>query len=164
MTMMTTKHDHSPAHPRGETSRRSLLTWVSSFALFGSAVISAFANFVFMKPRATYGQPSRFAIGRPDQFPPGTRISLDQRRICVVREGNKLAAISTTCTHLGCIVGVADTGFACPCHGSRYDQDGNVTGGPAPRALPWFQVTLAPNGEIEVDTSIEIKSGSYYNV
>lgn len=145
-------------------SRRSLLSWISGAALAGSAAISALANFVFIKPRATYGSPSRFSIGRPDEFPPGTRVSFDARRICVVREGNKLAAISTTCTHLGCIVSTADTGFACPCHGSRYDQDGNVTGGPAPKALPWFQVTLAPNGELEVDTSIQITPGSYYNV
>jgi cytochrome b6-f complex iron-sulfur subunit len=147
-----------------EVPRRSLLTWLSSVALFGSAVISALANFVFLKPRATYGAPSRFSIGRPDQFPSGSRIAIEQRRICVAREGNQVAVISTTCTHLGCIVGVSDTGFACPCHGSRYDQDGNVTGGPAPKALPWYQVNLAPNGELEVDTSVEIKPGTYYNV
>ncbi|MBL8228863.1 MAG: Rieske 2Fe-2S domain-containing protein [Bryobacterales bacterium] len=147
-----------------EVPRRSLLTWLSSVALFGSAVISALANFVFLKPRATYGAPSRFSIGRPDQFPSGSRIAIEQRRICVAREGNQMAVISTTCTHLGCIVGVADTGFSCPCHGSRYDQDGNVTGGPAPKALPWYQVKLAPNGELEVDTSVEINPGTYYNV
>jgi cytochrome b6-f complex iron-sulfur subunit len=145
-------------------NRRSFLTWFSSAALFGSAVISALANFVFLKPRATYGQPSRFSIGKPDAFPSGARIAIESRRICVAREGNRIAVISTTCTHLGCIVGVADTGFACPCHGSRYDQDGNVTGGPAPKPLPWYQVKLAPNGELEVDTSIEIQPGSYYNV
>ena len=146
------------------TNRRSFLTWFSSAALFGSAVVSALANFVFLKPRATYGQPSRFSIGKPDAYPSGARIAIETRRICVAREGNQIAVISTTCTHLGCIVGVADTGFSCPCHGSRYDQDGNVTGGPAPKALPWYQVKLAPNGELEVDTSIEIQPGSYYNV
>ena len=144
--------------------RRRLLTWLSSFGLFGSAILSAFSNFVFIKPRATYGQPTRFAIGKPDEFPPGTRISLDVRRVCVVRDGSKLAAISTTCTHLGCIVGVSDTGFACPCHGSRFDQDGNVTGGPAPKPLPWFKVSLKPNGDLEVDKGIEIPPGTYYNV
>ena len=150
--------------PKGELPRRSVLTWLSSVALFGSAVVSALANFVFLKPRATYGAPSRYSIGRPDQFPAGSRIAVEPRRICVAREGNQIAVISTTCTHLGCIVGVSDTGFACPCHGSRYDQDGNVTGGPAPKALPWYQVKLAPNGDLEVDTSIEIQPGSYYNV
>ena len=141
--------------------RRSFLFWISSAALTGSGLISAFSNFVFMKPRATYGQPTRFTIGRPDDFPPGSRVALEARRVCIVREGNKLAAISTTCTHLGCSVGVSETGFACPCHGSRYDQDGTVTGGPAPRALPWYAVTLAPNGDLEIDTAVEIDPGSY---
>ena len=146
------------------TSRRSILTWFSGAALAGSAAISAFANFVFMKPRATYGQPSRYSIGRPDDYPSGARVSLDQRRVCVVRDGSKLAVISTICTHLGCTVGISDTGFACPCHGSRYDQDGNVVGGPAPKSLAWYQVTLAPNGELEVDTNIPVEQGTYYSV
>ena len=38
-------------------NRRRMLTWLSSFGLAGSAVLSAFSNFVFIKPRATYGQP-----------------------------------------------------------------------------------------------------------
>jgi cytochrome b6-f complex iron-sulfur subunit len=145
-------------------ARRSLLTWLSGVALAGSAVVSAFSNFVFLKPRATYGPPTRFAIGTPDQYPPGTRIALEARRVCVVREGGELAVLSTTCTHLGCIVGVSDTGFDCPCHGSRFDQDGNVTGGPAPRHLPWYRVSLAPNGELEVDTAQEIEPGTYLSV
>ena len=145
-------------------NRRRMLTWLSSFGLAGSAVLSAFSNFVFIKPRATYGQPQRFNIGKPDDFPSGTKIALEARRVCIVREGNKMAAISTTCTHLGCIVGISDTGFACPCHGSRYDTDGNVTGGPAPKPLPWYKVTLAPNGEIEVDKDIEVTPGSYLSL
>ena len=147
-----------------QPTRRGVLSWLSTAALAGSAAISALANFVFLKPRATYGQPSRFAIGRPEDYPPGARMSLDARRICVVREGNQIAAISTTCTHLGCIVSVADTGFACPCHGSRYDQDGNVTAGPAPKALAWYQVTLAPNGDLEVDTNAQVNPGTFYKV
>jgi cytochrome b6-f complex iron-sulfur subunit len=117
-----------------------------------------------MKPRVTYGQPSRYSIGRPDDYPSGTRVSIDQRRVCVVRDGSKLAVISTICTHLGCTVGISDTGFACPCHGSRYDQDGNVVGGPAPKSLAWYQVTLAPNGELEVDTNSLVKQGTYYDL
>jgi len=161
---MTAIHPKKDSPSATDPSRRSLITWISSFALAASGLIAAAANFIFIKPRVTYGAPARFAIGKPDDFPPGTRISLDTHRICVVRDGNKLAAISTTCTHLGCIVGVADTGFACPCHGSRYDQDGNVTGGPAPKALAWYQLTLAPNGELEVDKNVEVKAGTYYTV
>lgn len=144
--------------------RRGMLGWITGVGLAGSGVLSAVSNFVFIKPRATYGQPQRFSIGKPDDFPPGTRIAMAARHICIVREGNKLAAVSTTCTHLGCTVGISDTGYACPCHGSRFDQDGNVTGGPAPKPLPWFKASLAPNGEIEVDKDIEIAPGSYLNL
>jgi cytochrome b6-f complex iron-sulfur subunit len=145
-------------------TRRRVLSWLSSFGLFGSAIISVFSNLVFIKPRATYGQPQRFAIGKAEDFPPGTKIAMDTKRICIVREDNRVAAISTTCTHLGCIVGVSETGFACPCHGSRFDQDGNVTGGPAPKPLAWYKVTLAPNGELEVDKDAEVKAGTYFEV
>lgn len=144
--------------------RRRVLTFLSSFGLIGSAVLSAFSNFVFIKPRATYGQPSRFNVGKPDDFPSGTKLALEDRRICLVRDGDQFAAVSTTCTHLGCIVSPSDTGYSCPCHGSRYDQDGNVTGGPAPKPLAWYKVSLAPNGELEVDKDQEIKPGTYFNV
>ncbi len=152
-----------PEPTEGQVTRRRMLNWLSSFGLFGSAVVSIFSNLVFIKPRATYGQPNRFSIGKPEDFPSGTRITLGEHNICVVREGEKMCAISTVCTHLGCIVSASETGFACPCHGSRYDQDGNVTGGPAPKALPWYKVTLAPNGELEVDKGEEINAGTYFN-
>ena len=69
--------------------RRRLLAWLTSVGLFGSAVLSAVSNLVFIKPRATYGQPARFAIGKPDDFPSGTRISLDVERVCIVRDGDQ---------------------------------------------------------------------------
>ncbi len=85
--------------------RRRLLAWLSSVGLFGSAVLAAVSDVVFFKPRVTYGQPARSSrSASPTNFPPGTRIAREAERICIVREGNKLAAISTTCTHLGCIV------------------------------------------------------------
>lgn len=163
---MAGKAPETAAHgePEGQMTRRSLLTWLTGFGLFGSAIITVFSNLLFIKPRATYGQPNRFSLGKPETYPSGTKVAMDQQRICVVRDGNKLAAISTTCTHLGCIVSVSETGFACPCHGSRYDQDGNVTGGPAPKPLAWYQVNLAPNGEIMVDKDIEIPTGTYFTV
>jgi cytochrome b6-f complex iron-sulfur subunit len=142
-------------------ARRRLLAWLSSMGLAGSAVLAVLSDLIFFKPRVTYGQPALFQIGRPEEYPPGTRIAREAERICIVREGNKIAAISTTCTHLGCSVAISDTGFACPCHGSRYDQDGTVTGGPAPKPLPWFKVSLAPNGEIEVDKNATVDPGTY---
>lgn len=55
-------------------------------------------------------------------------------------------ALSLSCTHLGCRVAPSPGGgFACPCHGSRYDAGGRVVSGPARRALG--EVTLSPRGD-----------------
>jgi thiosulfate dehydrogenase [quinone] large subunit len=40
-------------------------------------------------------------------------------------------AFNATCTHQGCPVSYVKPGFHCPCHGSAYDQNGQVTRGPA---------------------------------
>jgi Rieske Fe-S protein len=44
-------------------------------------------------------------------------------------------ALSLECTHLGCRVAAAPHGFACPCHGSRFDTGGRPIAGPARAAL-----------------------------
>lgn len=51
-------------------------------------------------------------------------------------DGN-LHVVDTTCTHMGCEVNwnSAEKSWDCPCHGSRFDIDGNVIEGPAIRAL-----------------------------
>jgi glycine/D-amino acid oxidase-like deaminating enzyme/nitrite reductase/ring-hydroxylating ferredoxin subunit len=44
-----------------------------------------------------------------------------------------LHAVSLRCTHLGCLLrfNSAETSWDCPCHGSRFDVDGEVLEGPA---------------------------------
>ena len=45
-------------------------------------------------------------------------------------------ALTGICTHQTCtITGFANQTYVCPCHGSTFDVNGRVLGGPAPRAL-----------------------------
>lgn len=44
-------------------------------------------------------------------------------------------AYLAACTHQGCPVTPADSGFSCPCHGSAFDGNGQVTAGPATKPL-----------------------------
>jgi cytochrome b6-f complex iron-sulfur subunit len=64
----------------------------------------------------------------------------------VVNTGEGWSALSAVCTHLGCIVKwkKARRQFFCPCHGGRFDVDGRVLGGPAPRPLAKLEVQELP--------------------
>lgn len=55
-------------------------------------------------------------------------------------DGGGFAALSSICTHRGCTVDISGQGLACPCHGSQYDREGQVTRGPANRALTRYPV------------------------
>jgi Rieske Fe-S protein len=60
----------------------------------------------------------------------------------VIRKGDKLTALSSTCTHRKCTLKAErDHSFYCKCHGSTFDPVGKVTEGPANRDLPAFSTT-----------------------
>ncbi|MGH3877835.1 MAG: FAD-dependent oxidoreductase [Actinophytocola sp.] len=61
-------------------------------------------------------------------------------------ETGALHAVSLRCTHLGCLLrfNPAEVSWDCPCHGSRFDVDGNVLEGPATRPLPQRRPSKEP--------------------
>jgi Rieske Fe-S protein len=64
--------------------------------------------------------------------------------VIVLRTPESLRAFSLVCTHLGCQVDWLPTeqGFHCGCHDGRFDQFGDVTGGPPPVPLEAFEVRV----------------------
>ncbi len=65
-----------------------------------------------------------------------------------------VVALYQKCPHLGCRVPecVSSQWFECPCHGSQYNRVGEKKGGPAPRGMDHFAVSVV-NGNVIVDTS-----------
>jgi Rieske Fe-S protein len=73
--------------------------------------------------------------------------TLANKPVAVVRTGaSSFTALSRICTHAGCDVNVAGSGFSCPCHGSQFDATGQATNGPAENALQRFNVAVSGNG------------------
>jgi len=94
----------------------------------------------------------KFRIGPPDRYLPNTATVFPDRNVLIRRDPEGVFAISLVCTHLGCITRVeSDGSFTCPCHGSRFDVDGEVVQGPAPSPLRYLQVSRAPSGDLMVD-------------
>lgn len=59
------------------------------------------------------------------------------------------------CPHLGCRVPQCNSSqwFECPCHGSQYNRVGEKKGGPAPRGMDHFAITVSGSGDVVIDTS-----------
>ncbi len=135
-------------------SRRSFLgiAWGGSLAvLLGQAVI-ALLN--YLRPVASGGFGGQVYAGKVEEFAINSVNRILAGRFFIVRSPEGFLALWQKCTHLGCAVPwVEEEGqFHCPCHGSLFDRNGEVLGGPAPRPLDTFPVTVR-SGEVWVDTS-----------
>jgi Rieske Fe-S protein len=76
-----------------------------------------------------------------------------RQRFFVRRRAGSIFAISSVCTHRNCTVRYEEgEGFVCPCHGARFDPEGNVVSGPAPASLPRYRVTEEADGHLYVHT------------
>jgi len=124
------------------------LGWIAG-SLAAAATAAAVVR--FLVPNVLFEPGQRFKAGTPDDYPDGSITFLEDERVFLVRRGNSFRCLSAVCTHLGCTVNRAAKGYHCPCHGSVFNEEGAVEGGPAPRALTWFLVTLSKDNRLLVD-------------
>ena len=148
------------------SSRRELLTLGSAFGLMGLAAVgTGGALFKYMFPVVSYGTPQKFLVPIEDLPDVGDELIFDDMKVVLRRQTEtEVAAISLVCTHLGCTVNRVETGFQCPCHGSQYDSDGLVVGGPAPKTLPWLEIKSVPGGQLEIDTGTSLPENTFFAV
>jgi cytochrome b6-f complex iron-sulfur subunit len=141
--------------PRPWRRRFVLNLGATGLAAGGLGLLAALARSVV--PDVLYEAPRRFPIGRPEEFPLQSATLLADHRLFVFRDVEGFHAISAVCTHLGCRVNHEEgRGFICPCHGSTYDERGEVTHGPAAWPLPRFAMSLSRRGDLVVDTRREV--------
>ena len=159
---MSRDRDHAAKPESVEIARRDFLTRIGVGACATAAVGSAFVTFDYLEPKVLFEPPTTFHAGSGVDYPDGTVRFNREQKAYVIGTRAGVYALSAVCTHLGCITRyLSDEGvIACPCHGSRFDLDGEVTHGPAPRPLPWLEVRTDPSGILVVDTSVVIPRGT----
>ena len=94
--------------------------------------------------------PKEFDIGPAAGYPQGTTSLLPQIPAALRHNSKGYIAMSMKCSHLGCTVDKPGETFVCPCHGSRFDENGKLTRGPATRDLPALKVEQNENGNLIV--------------
>jgi cytochrome b6-f complex iron-sulfur subunit len=157
---MTTipKSAHSRLDPE-PMPRRDMLGLMSLWAA-GAAFFLAALGMGRLPKAAVMSSPSkRFSVAVPDTLQPGQAFAPPGRSVALFRDAEGTWAVSTICTHLGCIVKVHSDGFECPCHGSRFAADGTVTKGPAPKPLAWIKVSSA-GGKVMIDQAATVTAGT----
>jgi len=122
-------------------SRREFLILTAGLAAAGCETGSVA---VHEEQKVNVGAVGQFALD-------GVYSKFRNRGFFVVRQGEKLFALSAICTHSYCkLIAEPDRSFYCKCHGSTFDPDGNVTHGPAKRNLPVLHSKVSPVGDFIV--------------
>lgn len=143
-------------------SRRDCLGSVGGGSAAAAILFSTIGMLRLPKPRVLPDVVSMVRLGKPSQFPPGSVTMLPEQKVCVVAGDEGIGVVSLVCTHLGCVVNKTESGFDCPCHGSKFGPVGEVLQGPAPRELRWLAVSQAADGALLVDTRKEVRPGTSY--
>lgn len=148
--------------PGEELDRREALGRITGVAMGLAGVGTVFTTIRYLQPNVLFEPPTRFGVGRPEEIPVGTLLVLPEQKLYVGHAEEGFFAMSSVCTHLGCMTRYIPEqgGIFCPCHGSRFDTSGAVTGGPAPKPLPRLRLTLA-DGELIVDVRASVAADEF---
>ena len=113
-----------------KSTRRDFLKLVTNalFSLSGMLGLGGLVRFFSYQPAP--GQPTEFDLGEVADFPASSRTVRRDIPAVIYNTKGAYSAYSLTCTHLGCIVEEDGDSFACPCHGSRFAENGVSAGRP----------------------------------
>lgn len=156
----------SPSHGdagQKAITRKSFLSSFGAFAWLGSISLAMMGSLRAAIPSVLPDPSLKFRIGQLADFSVGSTRTFEEENVAIFRDEEGIFAISTQCTHLGCIVRRDEQGFLCPCHGSRYSLDGSVTQGPAPKPLLWYAIKQTPGGLLLVDRAKTVAVGTKFD-
>jgi cytochrome b6-f complex iron-sulfur subunit len=134
-------------------NRRNFLNGIAGAAISIAAIGAAAVGTDYLSPNVLFEPPTSFRIGHPEDYPLDSVTLIPEQQVYIVHLPGGFTVLSAVCTHLGCMTQWSpDAGLiACPCHGSKFKNDGTVLQGPAPRTLEHFALRFMPDGNLLVD-------------
>jgi Rieske Fe-S protein len=127
-------------NPSKKLSKREFLKFITKIFI---TTVSALFLFKFLTPER---KDEEVLTKTPvDSIPEGGALVFKELKLAVLKMEGEISAVSLTCTHLGCTVSLSDGNFACPCHGSVFDINGDVLKGPAVKSLKKYAFNIENN-------------------
>ena len=163
MEMMKSKMDMMSNVDKKPISRRRLMAyaWMGAAAIVMGELI--FGTFAFLWPRRKGPKVETvFIAGKVTDFKVGEIIPFRKERTFILRTEGGFLAMSAICTHLHCVVNWNEMlkKFECPCHGAKFNLNGEVLEGPPPRPLDLYKLQLVA-GNVVVDRAIPIERSKF---
>jgi Rieske Fe-S protein len=112
---------------------------------------------------STSGAPATFGdapAGNVSATKVGVLSVVPNAPVILARDQQGLYAMTITCPHQGCDVTPLGNKLECPCHGSVFDDNGNVLQGPANTGLVHFAVSVDAAGAITVNGSSQVPASA----
>ena len=134
-------------------SRRDFLNITTNIVLTLASLIGLGGLIRFLSYKFDETPPTEFDIGPASNYLIGSRTVLANIPAVILHDEKGIRAISLVCTHLGCTAEEDLQGYACPCHGSRFDQNGSNLKGPASQPLKKLRMEETEEGTLRVYTA-----------
>ena len=163
MEMIKGEMDAKSQLEKKPISRRRLMAyaWIGAAAIVMGELM--FGTFAFLWPRRKGPKVETvFIAGKVTDFKVGEVIPFRKERAFILRTEGGFLAISAVCTHLHCIVNWNEMlkKFECPCHGAKFNRNGEVLEGPPPRALDLYKLQIVA-GNVVVDRASPIERSKF---
>ena len=134
-------------------SRRDFLKLTLDSLLVFSGLLGLGGLIRFLSYKTEPPQPTEFDLGLAGNYQSDSKTTFPEVPAVLIHKNGKFNALSLVCTHLGCTVEVNPDGFACPCHGSRYNSDGYPVKGPASTPLKTLRIEQTADGKLVLHTN-----------
>lgn len=162
--MENKKPNKDESSPPPKITRRDFFNYIGAGATGIVVLGSLGVTLNYLSPNVLLEIPKEFKIGPIESIQPDSVTYNPDHSLYIFREKQgSFYALSAVCTHLGCrtkwnpagIKGHPEGVIACPCHGSVFDNKGNVLHGPAPRHLDRYQVKVEDD-KLVIDTGVTV--------
>jgi cytochrome b6-f complex iron-sulfur subunit len=137
-------------------TRHAFLALSTRALLAAGGLLSAAGLWRFLSFAPQAANPTKFDLGLASDFPLGSTTFFDPANAIISHTADGFQALSTICPHLGCEVSSVGAEYHCPCHGSRFDGQGDLLQGPASQPLRRLQIEQSEDGRLTLHTQTNL--------